>query len=250
MPFFAPNYTESSDLGTVKAFYNYYWRESANLMATVATPTSSGGVITATVNNEYNYVLAAHESSCDVYFNNEQTTATTTQCYNAMILSESAQTAGSGFTVSFDKATAGESWVTISGIPAVMIPETNVAKLAESSFNLYLIPVYAKYNTGYGNSAGYLQVGQKPDGSYEVQGFQPSTTTPGKTTAIYANWKYALAAYTESNGSYGFYRTDQVITADANGSFSIGYSALNGGKFSFIVNDLTGKINTSPSTNY
>lgn len=251
VPFFASRYTESSAAGSVYSFYDYYLRESSNLIANVTTPTSVSGIFSATVSNEYNYVLAAHGSNnCKVYFDKEQTTSTVTSCYNAMILSESATTVGSGFTVSFDKATVGTRWITIDGIPAVMIPETNVAKLGESSFNLYLIPVYANYNTGYTNSAGYLQIEQQPNGSYKVKGFQSSTTTPGKVSSIKKGWEYALAAYAESGTSYGFYRTDNVVTADSNGSFTIGYSALSGGKFSFIVNDLTGAIKVSTSTNY
>lgn len=243
VPFFAPNYTLATT-GLVSSYYNYYFTESTNLVATVTTPTNIGGVVnSSTIDNDFNYVLAAHwNPSCKIQ-------TSTVPCIDAMVQAESV-TGGISptFTVQFNQASgASESWVLLAGKPVVMIPDLAVAKT--NKYNLYMIPVYDS-----NGAPGYLQVEQQPSGEFSITGFQPSAAIPGKTYPIQANAVFTLGAYAAAEGGgYSFFATNQTVTADANRKITITHGSVPSGgsnAFGFVVSDLTGTINVSGSIAY
>lgn len=253
--YFSPKYTESSATGLVQAYYNYYYRESNQLVAAVSISEPADSTFSGTITNNYAIAMAANgNDSCHVYYKNNGSVAeSTTACYTSMIPAESmTQGSGRNWSISFNKTNLGSKWVFLNGESVPLVPDTSTAKGVGE--NEYMIPVYTRKDAAAAvcdGKAGYLRVAES-SGTLQVIGFQQSAEVPGKTFPLDAGEAFELGAYADvpdSSGN-GFYCTANRITVSQESTVALTRGATSGANFAYIVNDLTGAVWISNSVAY
>jgi hypothetical protein len=257
--YFAPLYAGAS--GLVKAYYDYYEAHAVTLEATVTSTPTPADPLLAEINNDFAYVLAAHQTSgCTLYGANRAVITPAPSCFRGMQMVESfSQTQASKWAVTFAGTTGWPHLEDGTGsFPVPLLPD-QFAAARLGNFNAYLIPVYLKQTPPMADLAGYLVVEEvyplTPGPiSLKVAGFQSDATMPGKTYLLENGEVYALGAYTlidPADPSLGsvFRQSDKEVTVKG-GTLSIVSRPLSGGNFGYFVNDLTGKIQASVPVAY
>jgi hypothetical protein len=249
LPYFARVYTNATN-GLVKSYYDYYLANTAALHATVTMDRSPANSLAATINNDFDNVIAANQSaSCKLYGPNGEITPAP-PCFHAMQAVQGAtQIPGGKWQVTFSN-TAG--WLHLTdgagnSFPVAMIPD-QLAGYKIGDFNEYLVPVYRiTANTG---SFGYLIVEEvfplvPGPRTYKVTGFQLGGDIPGKFAPLANGEVYGMAAYvgTPLTG-YSFFMTDREVTVSG-GTLTMSAKAISGGQFGYLVTDLTGTLQSS-----
>jgi hypothetical protein len=255
-PYFAAYYTNGKN-GMVQAFYKYYTTNSTTLEALLQW-NSAAGPLAATINNDFDYALAAHYATNCAYYedNDPTTTATTGSCYDGMQIVQSFTQnplPGGGWTVDF---TYDAPWPYLAGsaatsYPVVMLPDQAAGSVL-GNFSSYLIPAFYKVVGATGNEymAGFLAVEEVfpavgGPAFYRFNGFRGAGAemTPGKPPPLKDGQVYALGVSVRPPGSenFKFLRSSNEVTV-AGGTLSLGTRANTGGSFNYFVVDLTGAI--------
>jgi len=254
-PYFAASYTNGKD-GLVQAYYKYYTDYSTTLEALVQWD-SAAGPLAASVNNDFDYALAAHyATSCTYYRDNEPTTvASTGSCYDGMQLVQSFTRnagPGGGWTVNFtyDAPWPSLAFSTTESHPVILLPDQAAGSML-GNFASYLIPAFSKGVTKDGKvtyKAGYLAVEEVypaagGPATYSFNGFQLDASTPGKTSALKDGQVYALGISVSAPGSanFKFLRSSNEVTVTG-GTLNLSTRTNTGGSFNYFVADLTGAI--------
>jgi hypothetical protein len=209
--------------------------------------------LAATINNDFDNVIAANQSSgCTVYFGPSTVAATPAPaCFYAMqSVNAATQVPGGQWQVTFSN-TAG--WPQISDAsgtfyPIPMIPD-QLAGFRIGDFNDYLVPVYGPSGFGYLMVEEVFPLVPGPR-TYKVAGFQGGGSIPGKYENLVDGQVYTLTAYTaDAGGSYSFLRTDRSVTVSG-GKLTVTSKAVTGGSFGYFVTDMTGALQMSALVPY
>lgn len=257
-PFFAGDYTNGKN-GMVQTYFEFYDKNSSALQASVQWSPATGP-LAATINNDFEYALAAHyTTSCTYYESDEAKYASSTgECYDGMQLVQAftANPAG-GWVVDF---TYDAQWPRLAGsattpYPIIMLPD-QAAGSKLGNFSSYLIPAFLKQVDEKGAYTGryvpgYLSVEEvyPPEGGpavYRFNGFRTDGEGLAKPSPLKNGEVYAIGVYANLKDGLTFLRTGNEVTV-AGGTLTMGSGTNVGGSFDYCVADLTGSIHMAPT---
>ena len=266
-PTFSSKYTDGTT-GLVKTYYDFYIDNQAKLAAEVTMDSDNGKYpYGAVISNDFAMVLAAHQTdTCKIDRSADPTTPDMVEspCFDAMQLNENFTLRSDGqWGVNF---TGTQSWVLIgeSAYPVAMIPD-RVASISGKNHSRSLVPT-SYYNsppiaTGWVSAVLLVEeYVEEKDGSttpLKVLGFQAGTPgVIGKAQRVYPiqdKDRFALGAYYLDGNTlrYTFGRTNREVTVSG-GALNLKRGSIpSGGKFGYIVTDLTGNRSlVSTDVNY
>jgi hypothetical protein len=249
-PFFAGLYTNGRN-GMVQTYFKDYEKNLSALQASVQW-NSATSPLAATINNDFDYALAAHyRSDCTYYTANASTTGA---CYDGMQLVQSFTPISKGvWGVDF---TYGSRWPYLAGsaatpYPVVMLPD-QAAGTQLGNFSSYLVPAFSKDVDKDGKvtyTAGYLAVEEvyPPEGgsaSYRFNGFRADALQAATLSPLVNGEVYAVGVYASVSGGFTLLRSSNEVTV-AGGTLRMSSGTNAGGDFAYCVVDLTGSIQWS-----
>lgn len=249
-PFFASNYTDGLT-GLIASYYSFYKANTVGLSAVVTlddpqVPESPYG---ATVNNDYDFILAAHiRNDCSfvkLNASNEYQSLETLECADAMNgndVVENRLTKKISFPLNGKWSQMSDG---VNVYPVPLVPDQGVINKTGKS-NGYLVPAYLVEGKKY--TQGYLVVDDNGAGIFKVLGFQTISTTAGKIGSLAKDEKYSLGAY--STAGTIFRPTNKVLTVGESKTLTLSFGAISSGFFAYVITDLTGAVSSSGNTTY
>ncbi len=255
-PFFAILYTNVQE-GLLQTFYDFYLYNQAALKATISMTRDPSAPLSAIVQNDFDYALAAHRvPACTVRVSNRFVQA---PCYDSFRIPDEVTRipGGSTWLLNVSPASSWPALTSGSGIaqPVTLFPDTYGGKV-RGTVNDYVVPVYyQRVVEGVREQMpGELAVREVipangDASSFEVTGFREDGSAPGKEFPIADGQTYVIRVYATVADVTGWFPTDREVTVSG-GKLSLDFIALGAGQLGYFVIDLTGQVQESELVDY